>query len=430
MLLDGKVAIVSGVGPGLGQANARALAREGATVVLAARNADYLAAGAEGDRGGRRPGARGADQPRRCRAGRGARRAHRRRVRPARRARQQRVPHGHVPAVRRRRPHEVAQDLRGQRVGRARAHAGVRPAPATRRGRQRRRVDRVHHLDEHAQDPRSEGGYSSSKAAVQTAAKTMAVELGPGGVRVNCVAPGWIGGPNVETFIEGVASSAASPDDVRAEIEARIPLGLIPPQDDIANSVVFFASPWSTSSPVRRSTSTAVSGSPDAAGVTRPAVLPARRVPAETDPHERTLMAWPTEARRASLWGDQLDAARAVHVLVARAIAAYEPVTMVADPERRDGGRGRLRTRRRGGRGADRRLVDSRLGPDHRRRRRRHAAHAVHFRFNALGREVHAVRPATRRSARASPRTSGCRSPRCRSCSKAARSRSTARARS
>jgi len=43
MLLDGKVVIVSGVGPGLGQANARALAREGASVVLAARNAEYLA---------------------------------------------------------------------------------------------------------------------------------------------------------------------------------------------------------------------------------------------------------------------------------------------------------------------------------------------------------------------------------------------------
>src|SRR5213079_2514345 len=42
MLLQDKVVIVSGVGPGLGQANARALAREGATVVLAASNGEYL----------------------------------------------------------------------------------------------------------------------------------------------------------------------------------------------------------------------------------------------------------------------------------------------------------------------------------------------------------------------------------------------------
>jgi NAD(P)-dependent dehydrogenase (short-subunit alcohol dehydrogenase family) len=91
-----------------------------------------------------------------------------------------------------------------------------------------------------------EGGYSSSKAAIQTAAKTMAVELGPTGVRVNCVAPGWIGGPNVEVFIGWESESRGiSRDDVRAEIEARIPLRLIPPQDEIANSVVFFVSPWS-----------------------------------------------------------------------------------------------------------------------------------------------------------------------------------------
>ncbi|MBA3654204.1 MAG: SDR family NAD(P)-dependent oxidoreductase, partial [Actinobacteria bacterium] len=41
-LLDGKVAIVSGVGPGLGQAIARTMAREGASVALAARNKAYL----------------------------------------------------------------------------------------------------------------------------------------------------------------------------------------------------------------------------------------------------------------------------------------------------------------------------------------------------------------------------------------------------
>jgi len=74
----------------------------------------------------------------------------------------------------------------------------------------------------------------------------MAVELGPVGVRVNCVAPGWIGGPNVETFIGWESESRGiSRDEVRAEIEARIPLRVIPPQDEIAKSVVFFVSPWS-----------------------------------------------------------------------------------------------------------------------------------------------------------------------------------------
>lgn len=56
------------------------------------------------------------------------------------------------------------------------------------------------------------------------------------------------------------------------------------------------------------------------------------RVPAETEPHERTLVAWPTELRRDVLWGDQLEAAREVHALIAHAIARFEPVTMVVDP--------------------------------------------------------------------------------------------------
>ena len=59
---------------------------------------------------------------------------------------------------------------------------------------------------------------------------------------------------------------------------------------------------------------------------------PGTRVPAETDPHERTLIAWPTEERRDQLWGDQLDAAREVHALLAHAIARFEPVLLVADP--------------------------------------------------------------------------------------------------
>jgi len=44
----------------------------------------------------------------------------------------------------------------------------------------------------------------------------------------------------MESTARGVAG-----DDIRREIEERIPLRAIPPQDDIANTVVFFASPWS-----------------------------------------------------------------------------------------------------------------------------------------------------------------------------------------
>jgi agmatine deiminase len=50
-------------------------------------------------------------------------------------------------------------------------------------------------------------------------------------------------------------------------------------------------------------------------------------MPAEWTAHERTLMAWPC---RRELWGGQLDAAKAESAGVANAIAAFEPVTMVA----------------------------------------------------------------------------------------------------
>src|SRR6476661_1707884 len=51
------------------------------------------------------------------------------------------------------------------------------------------------------------------------------------------------------------------------------------------------------------------------------------RMPPEWAPHERTLMAWPC---RRELWDGELAAARAESAGVANAVAAFEPVTMVA----------------------------------------------------------------------------------------------------
>jgi agmatine deiminase len=53
------------------------------------------------------------------------------------------------------------------------------------------------------------------------------------------------------------------------------------------------------------------------------------RLPAEWEPHERTLMAWPC---REALWGETLPQARADYAAVANAVAAFEPVTMIANP--------------------------------------------------------------------------------------------------
>src|SRR3546814_18759264 len=53
------------------------------------------------------------------------------------------------------------------------------------------------------------------------------------------------------------------------------------------------------------------------------------RMPAEWAPHARCWMGWPC---RADLWGEGLEAARAGYAAVARAIAGFEPVTMLASP--------------------------------------------------------------------------------------------------
>ena len=60
--------------------------------------------------------------------------------------------------------------------------------------------------------------------------------------------------------------------------------------------------------------------------------MPPTVLPAEWEPHQRTVMGWPTRTRVDQLWHGELDAARAVHATVATAIGRFEPVLVVADP--------------------------------------------------------------------------------------------------
>jgi len=57
------------------------------------------------------------------------------------------------------------------------------------------------------------------------------------------------------------------------------------------------------------------------------------RMPAEWEPHDRTLIAWPTATREGALWHGELGLARTAHATLAAAIARFEPVTMVANKD-------------------------------------------------------------------------------------------------
>jgi agmatine deiminase len=55
-------------------------------------------------------------------------------------------------------------------------------------------------------------------------------------------------------------------------------------------------------------------------------------MPAEWEPHEACLMEWPTVTREA-FWADRFEEAKRDYATVANAIAAFEPVVMLCDPE-------------------------------------------------------------------------------------------------
>jgi agmatine deiminase len=55
-------------------------------------------------------------------------------------------------------------------------------------------------------------------------------------------------------------------------------------------------------------------------------------MPAEWEPHEACLMEWPT-VTRGDLWGQRFEEAKRDYAAVANAVAAFEPVVMVCDPD-------------------------------------------------------------------------------------------------
>jgi NAD(P)-dependent dehydrogenase (short-subunit alcohol dehydrogenase family) len=78
------------------------------------------------------------------------------------------------------------------------------------------------------------GAYPASKAAVAKLTEHLSLELGPRGIRVNCVAPGFIDG--------GMSAPIYADQRVRELRGGAVPLRRLGSMDDIANAILWLAS--------------------------------------------------------------------------------------------------------------------------------------------------------------------------------------------
>jgi NAD(P)-dependent dehydrogenase (short-subunit alcohol dehydrogenase family) len=236
MLLEGKVAVVSGLGPGMGRDISLALAREGADVVMCARSEDRMEAVAEEvkDLGRQAVTVRcditDADD---C-AG------------VAEAAKQEL---GHVEILVNNAFHQgdfslfESANLDDWRVtfdvnffGSLQLTQALLPLlKESGDGR----VVMINTQSVQIVEPLY-GAYGASKGALATATQTLARELGQYGIRVNGIHPGYIWGSSVEWYLNHLAEQNGTSFD--EEYADQTCLGYITPSAEIAGSVVFFAS--------------------------------------------------------------------------------------------------------------------------------------------------------------------------------------------
>jgi 3-oxoacyl-[acyl-carrier protein] reductase len=77
--------------------------------------------------------------------------------------------------------------------------------------------------------------YAVTKGALISLTKSLSSELAPRGVRVNCVAPGWVS--------TDMSAAAVGDAEMGAKIRAGIPLGRVASPREIAGPVLFLCTP-------------------------------------------------------------------------------------------------------------------------------------------------------------------------------------------
>jgi 3-oxoacyl-[acyl-carrier protein] reductase len=86
---------------------------------------------------------------------------------------------------------------------------------------------------------RGQTNYAAAKAGIQGIAKTLAIELGPFGINVNCVAPGFVETRMTQAIAE---RTGADWEEIKAAEAAQIPLRRIGRPEDIASAIAFLCS--------------------------------------------------------------------------------------------------------------------------------------------------------------------------------------------
>lgn len=86
--------------------------------------------------------------------------------------------------------------------------------------------------------------YAASKWAVVGFSKSLAIELGEFGIRVNAILPGAIDGPRIQrVFAAKAAARGVSPEDIQAEVLSTMSIKRLIDPSDIGRLIVFICSP-------------------------------------------------------------------------------------------------------------------------------------------------------------------------------------------
>jgi NAD(P)-dependent dehydrogenase (short-subunit alcohol dehydrogenase family) len=239
MLLENRIAIVSGVGPGMGRDIALAFAREGAHLALGARSADYVESVAKEVRAlGRRALALPTDITSLADC--------------ARLVGQAEEELGGVDVLVNNAYHPGTYELfetgdlerwraplEVNLLGSLRLTQEAIPRLKKRGGGS---VVFVNSMIVREVLP-TMASYAASKGALLAAAQGLARELGRHHIRVNSVLPGYIWGATLEGYFKAQAAArGVTPEAVYREVAAKLALGKIPTSEEIAGAVLFFAS--------------------------------------------------------------------------------------------------------------------------------------------------------------------------------------------